>query len=109
MRKSLQLAFLLLSLLGWGCDDGLAHASLVSSIPLDGTVLSAVPSSLILQFNEPIAVTSVRLTSSDGSQRDLRADVQNEEVVVSIPPDVPPGSQVVSYRVISADGHPVSG
>jgi copper transport protein len=109
MTKSVQIALLLLALLGLCCGQALAHASLVSSTPLDGAVVVSSPSSVVLRFNEPVAVTSIRLTSSDGSQHDLGADVQNEQVVVPLASVLPPGSQVVSYRVISADGHPVSG
>jgi copper transport protein len=109
MLKPVRIALLVLSLCGWSSAEALAHASLVSSTPPDGAVVASSPDSLVLRFNEPVAVTSIRLASSDGSQRDIEFAVRNDEVVASLTSGLPPGSQVLSYRVISADGHPVSG
>ncbi|MDB5595794.1 MAG: copper resistance protein CopC [Hyphomicrobiales bacterium] len=109
MSKHLQIAFLLLSLFGGGCGHALAHASLISTVPTDGAIVASSPSTLVLQFNETVAVTSVRLTSSDGFQHELSADVRNDQVAIPLTSALKAGSHVVSYRVVSADGHPVSG
>src|SRR6202012_2690077 len=34
---------------------------------------------------------------------------KDEAISVALPADLPKGTQIVSYRVISADGHPVAG
>ena len=33
----------------------------------------------------------------------------DQSVVITLPDDLPRGTQVVSYRVVSQDGHPVAG
>nr|WP_244422846.1 CopD family protein [Bradyrhizobium sp. ORS 278] len=87
-----------------------AHAALVSSEPADGSVAETVPPVLTLRFDEAVSVGALVLIDARGQRWDqLRADVTGPAVVVRLPPDLPRGSQLVSYRVISADGHPVAG
>ncbi|MEA2837687.1 MAG: copper transport protein [Bradyrhizobium sp.] len=108
MRFLTGLAALLL-LLGAG-TEAFAHASLVATEPRDGSMLAQAPKTVQLRFNEPVTPAVIRLIDSDGTIRDdavVRA--VDETIDVTLPDGLPRGTQVVSYRVISADGHPVAG
>lgn len=102
----------LLTLLAVVCCAGSAwaHASLVLVRPADGSVLAQAPQTLLLRFNEPVTPGAVRLIDAEGRTRDDAAvTASGESIVVALPAALPRGSQVVSYRVISQDGHPVAG
>jgi copper transport protein len=63
-----------------------------------------------LRFNEAVTPAVINLIDAAGKERGeatVRAD--GETIVITLPEDLPLGTQVVSYRVISADGHPVAG
>jgi copper transport protein len=87
-----------------------AHASLVSTEPADGSVLAEAPKTVQLRFNENVTPAVISLIDAAGRARnDATARVVDETIVVALPNDLPHGTQVVSYRVISEDGHPVAG
>lgn len=87
-----------------------AHASLVSAEPADGSVLAQAPKTVQLHFNEPVTPVVIRLIDAEGITRDdAIARSTGKTVVVTLPENLPRGTQVVSYRVISEDGHPVGG
>src|SRR5882757_8075583 len=87
-----------------------AHASLVSMEPADGSVLAQAPKTVQLRFNEAVAPAVIRLIDAEGRVRDdasVRAD--GDTIVITLPDHLPRGTQLISYRVISDDGHPVGG
>lgn len=87
-----------------------AHASLVSVEPRDGSVLREPPKRIELRFNESVTAGAINLIDATGRLReDAGVAAKDEAVVVTVPADLPNGTQIVSYRVISADGHPVTG
>ena len=89
-----------------------AHASLVSVDPPDGARLDKSPPAVTLTFSEHVSADlgGVRVVDSSGSEvQDGAARVDGAVVVVDLKDDLPAGTYVVSYRVISADGHPVRG
>src|SRR5262245_52867854 len=86
-----------------------AHATLLRASPADGSVLSAAPSTMTLTFNETVAPLIMRLIKADGAAIDLQ-DVATEGGSVAIKlPTIGNGTQALSFRVVSADGHPVGG
>jgi copper transport protein len=87
-----------------------AHASLVKAEPADGAVLKEAPATLQLTFNEPVSPLVMRLISPAGEPIAL-GDVTTENATVTIAalPDLRRGTHALSWRVISADGHPVAG
>jgi len=87
----------------------LAHAALVSTDPADGSILTQSPKTLQLRFNEVVAPAAVGLIDAAGKTRDVTSRAAGQMVVVALPDDLPQGTQVVSYRVVSQDGHPVAG
>jgi copper transport protein len=94
----------------WPAPPVNAHASLVEALPADGAVLDEAPRFVQLRFNEPISPVMVKLIGSDGHVRDnITFKAQNEAIEVALPPDLGQGTHILSFRVISADGHPVGG
>ncbi len=91
--------------------NGWAHAVLMESVPAEGASLDTAPASLTLSFNEP--VTPVRIQLLDQQGRDMAeqqsAVTENDSIRLALPPGLPNGLYVASYRVTSADGHPVAG
>jgi copper transport protein len=87
-----------------------AHASLVATEPADGSVLAQAPKTVQLHFNEPVTAVVIKLIDAGGITRDdAPAHATGKAIVVTLPESLPRGTQVVSYRVISEDGHPVAG
>ncbi|HEY4203798.1 MAG TPA: copper resistance CopC family protein, partial [Xanthobacteraceae bacterium] len=87
----------------------LAHASLIASDPTNDAVLPHAPAQLTLTFNEPVEPVNVRIVGSGGVS--LVNDIAHDgaRLVFRPPQALSEGAYVVSWRVISADGHPVGG
>ena len=87
-----------------------AHAALLKAVPADGAVVPVGPPALILTFNEPVAPLVIRFIGPDGEAIVPAAVVaENATVTIAAPPGLRRGTHVLSWRVISADGHPVGG
>ncbi|ODR92154.1 copper resistance CopC/CopD family protein [Sinorhizobium alkalisoli] len=87
-----------------------AHASYTSSDPEDGAVVETAPSRFAIAFSEPVSPLSLRLVRPDGSSIPLeRFEVKDRTVEIVAPTGLGRGTHVLSWRVISADGHPVGG
>jgi len=85
-----------------------AHASLVRAEPADGAMVAESPAVLTLTFNEPVSPLVMRLIGPGGEV--VAPAVAAENAVVTItPPPLLRGTHVLSWRVTSADGHPVGG
>ena len=99
----------LLTVLGFA-TGAFGHASLISTEPSDGSMMSEAPKTVRLRFNEPVAPASIRLIDGEGKTRDdVSVSALDDTIEIGLPNDLPRGTQVVSYRVVSADGHPVGG
>ncbi|MBR0729883.1 CopD family protein [Bradyrhizobium japonicum] len=87
-----------------------AHAALVAVEPASGSMLASAPKAVELRFNEAVTPGAIQLIDGAGKARDdARVSTSGETISVAMPPDLPQGTAVVSYRVISQDGHPVAG
>jgi len=101
-------AFMLLFAL---CFSGqaFAHAALVKSSPADGDVLASAPKSLSLTFTEAVSPLVLKLVGPDGTTTPL-TDFAVRDATVEIPlAAAPTGTSVLSWRVVSEDGHPIGG
>ncbi|WP_066458980.1 copper resistance CopC/CopD family protein [Castellaniella caeni] len=87
------------------------HAALVAASPAPAAVLQRAPSAIVLTFSEPVGVTALRLFGPDGQQLVTGPVMDhNQEVRISLPGGhAAPGTYLLSWRVTSADGHPVGG
>lgn len=95
-----------------GATPALAHTSLVSSDPANGAVIQAAPVTLTLTFTDSMQAdfSTVTVTGQDGAGatvEELRSD--GDAVVVTVAPLTRSGRYDVGYRVLSQDGHPVTG
>lgn len=87
-----------------------AHATLVSSEPADGAVIPAPPSRLTLTFNEPVSPLALRLVAPDSSSAVVQGTAEREtSLAIALPSGLQNGTHVLSWRVVSLDGHPVGG
>lgn len=89
-----------------------AHAAFVRSDPPAGSVVDAVPAQVVLTFSEPVRLIpgKVRVVSPDGARADRdEATVSGSELRIPLRSGGARGTYVVSYRLISADSHPVGG
>lgn len=88
-----------------------AHAVLLESRPADGAQLKNPPSEIVLQFNEPITPIRVRILDRSGRElgKNEAAAVHGNGIRIGLPTPLPDGGYMVSYRVTSADSHPVAG
>ena len=89
-----------------------AHATLLASDPPDGARLDESPAQVQLTFSEPVSVRlgGVRILDTDGQRvDDGAATVDGAVVTVPVQDDLPDGTYVIAYRIVSEDGHPVRG
>ncbi len=87
-----------------------AHASLIAAAPAQDAVLGAAPAAFTLTFSEPVSPLALSLVSPDGAVTPLtRFDLADGAVQIAAPKGLGQGTFVLSYRVISTDGHPVAG
>lgn len=93
----------------WG-QAAWGHAALVSADPAPGAVLEQAPDLAVLVFNEPVSVTALRLIGPGGPARDVAPmDAGGRRIRVPLPGGAARGAYLLSWRVVSADGHPVGG
>ena len=97
------------SVLALAATCAAAHAHLQQATPADGSVLHAAPTQLVLRFSEATRLT-VLWIESGGTRQAVGSlpDAAQTTIVVALP-TLSPGSYVVSFRAIGADGHVVPG
>jgi copper resistance protein C len=95
-----------------GAGPAAAHNSLVSSDPPAGASLPAGPPRVTLTFDLPVSTGFNRITvTGPGNTTWNSGEVTTSGNTAStaVVPLGPAGEYVIGYRVVSADGHPVSG
>ncbi|ASY60832.1 copper resistance CopC/CopD family protein [Sinorhizobium sp. CCBAU 05631] len=108
--RILAIPMLALSAWLWLSVVAFAHASLVESNPAGDVVLAEAPPTFSLTFSEPAAPLSLRLVEPDGSTTSLERFVLRDRTVeIQLPSGLFRGTHVLSWRVVSEDGHPVGG
>ena len=95
----------------------IAHSYMVTSNPKNGSTVSTLPTKVALTFNENLLVVKGKKPNAISISH--RAEVSIRQGVVSVNKNVLTvpitssqkihGRVTVSYRVVSADGHPVNG
>jgi copper transport protein len=89
-----------------------AHATLVAADPPDGARLDHGPAQVHLTFSEHVSASlgGIRVVDGQGRRADRGAvEVTGPDVTIGLAPNLPDGTYVATYRIISADGHPVRG
>ncbi|MFJ1605185.1 copper resistance CopC/CopD family protein [Streptomyces sp. NPDC088253] len=110
------LLLLLLAVIGAvlaGATPASAHAALTGSDPQQGAVVSQAPAQISLTFSEKVAMSddSVRVLDPTGKRVDTgkAADLGGTTYGMKLHSGLPDGTFTVTYQVVSADSHPVSG
>ena len=87
-----------------------AHPVLRSSEPPANTVVAQRPSSVRLEFGEPVEdLAQIRVYNDRGLRVDRGATHTNGRIVsVALVTDLTPGTYVVHWRAVGVDGHPAS-
>lgn len=89
-----------------------AHASVIKITPAAAARLTAAPTQVVVQFNEPVgsSFTTVVVTNAAGANMSRgKPAVLGGDVTQPLSPDLLSGEYRVAYRVTSDDGHPVTG
>lgn len=98
-----------LGLLGPAATPASAHASLVAADPADGSTVTAAPSAVTLTFDDVITRAALVVNDADGARVDS-GRLRVVGTIVTKPVDLPAaGRYTIGYRVVSDDGHPVTG
>jgi methionine-rich copper-binding protein CopC len=88
-----------------------AHSLLIASVPPAGAVVNGAPA-VTLRFNNRVEkkLSQIRLVPPGGEAQALpvRTDGAVDALEAPVPP-LPPGRYRVDWRVLSTDGHVVSG
>ena len=95
-----------------GAIPASAHADLTGTSPVDGAVLESEPESLTLSFNSRIldGMAEIAVTNSlDELVTGVVAESASTTVTALWPADLPGDTYVVAYRIVSEDGHPITG
>jgi methionine-rich copper-binding protein CopC len=120
MRKGGQLiagVILLLASTTLFSQAAIAHTSVVKTDPTYKTTLTEMVDHITIEFTDTLMilgdnnVNTIALTAPDGSEVAIKGlSVIQNSITAQLPQsDFLDGTYIVNYRVVSADGHPVSG
>jgi copper transport protein len=86
-----------------------AHAVLLGSSPNAEQVLDAAPQEVVLNFNENVGPIFFRVLDATGTEVGSAGEIRvdGNDVFLPLADVLDNGTYIVSYRVISADTHPV--
>jgi copper transport protein len=92
-----------------------AHAVLQSTQPLSGATEKQLPDQIVFRFSEPVegSFGAIRVFNRAGARVDsgevFHPGGEGPELATKLKPGIEKGSYTATYRVISADSHPVAG
>ncbi|GAA1189178.1 hypothetical protein GCM10009585_02390 [Brevibacterium paucivorans] len=92
-------------------SPALAHDQLIGSNPKNGAQLDKQPEWLELEFSGNIQEVGTEIQVNHNG-KDVSAGeiaVEGRKVTSALPDDLEPGDYEIVWRVVSEDGHPVSG
>lgn len=96
----------------WTAVPAQAHAQLVESTPAHGEALQVPPSDITMLFSEDLLELGGAVLVADSSEESWsEGDIvyDGPRVKVNMRSGMPDGRYEVRWRVVSADGHPISG
>lgn len=112
VRRVLVVVGLALAALLAGAGVASAHNVLTGSTPANGSTVDAMPSTVTLTFDLPVQNLDPVLvvTGPNGNVFSTgSATVSGNDISTSVAGGGPAGVYRAAYRIISADGHPVTG
>jgi copper transport protein len=114
VKRFVALLALVGALIVAGASPAFAHATLLTTEPQPGGRFESSPPAVSLRFDEPVEVTlgGIRLFDGNSNRIDIGAPHHPQgsgNQVQSSLPKLDDGTYVVTWRVTSADSHPVQG
>lgn len=113
LRSLVLLLFAVTGALLAGAAPASAHAALTGSDPAQGVVVKQAPSQVALTFSEKVAMNddSLRVLDPRGKavQTGKPANLSGTTYAIKLKGGLGKGTYTVTYQVVSADSHPVSG
>lgn len=106
---------LVVAVLAMAAPSASAHAQLEGVTPQRGAVVPTSPAAVVFRFDEAVEGNfgAVRVFDSAGARVDAgdayHPGGHGEQIAVHLPSSLRPGTYTATYRVVSADGHIVSG
>jgi copper transport protein len=90
-----------------------AHAILEKATPAPNSQVKESPKEIVLTFNERMEeeLYSIKVFNADGdivSDSETQLSIDQKQLT-QVLPSLSDGTYTVSYRVLSADGHPIEG
>lgn len=113
VKRALALALVLLAGL-IAPASALAHATLQSTLPERGQKLDAAPAEVVFIFDESVEASFGALRVFDASGKEVQTgdayhpQNRGERIGIKLKPGLGDGTYTATYRVVSADGHPIS-
>lgn len=113
VRRALALVLVLLAGLV-APASALAHATLQSTLPQRGQKLDTAPKEVVFIFDESVEGAFGALRVFDASGKEVQTgeafhpDNRGERIAIKLKPGLGDGTYTATYRVVSADGHPIS-
>lgn len=88
-----------------------AHAAFVSANPVPASGITTAPEAVTLTFNQAVTVaySTINVVHAGGTSTNKGDPTADGATVTQPIGTLSPGQYTVSYRVVSADGHPISG
>jgi copper transport protein len=117
MARGKGIVFSVLALLLMSATAASAHTSVVTTTPLYKSTLTSMPLQISIEFTDELMtigdekVNTISITAPDKGEVSLTSITLDKNLITANLQDVDfqDGTYLVSYRVVSADGHPVSG
>ena len=115
MKRTLSaLLTLLISLIG--IQNANAHAQLTSSFPGKNQIVTSIPTLIWLEFDGDLLqfdkkeVNKISVTNSKNIRVDVGGTiVGGPRISTKLKSNLTAGKYLISYRIVSEDGHPVQG
>ncbi len=86
-----------------------AHASLVSSSPEDGASVATLPDEVSLTFSQEVRAPAYVVVTGPGGDLASGDPVIDGDTVTQAVTAGPAGDYSLTFRVVSSDGHPITG
>lgn len=90
----------------------LAHDSLINVTPAPDSQVDSAPSEVVLTFSAEVLPTGTAARVADGDGNPVDAgdpELDGATVTIPLPDGLPDSAYSVTWRVVSSDGHPISG
>ena len=114
--KKITSALMTLALFLFGIQNANAHAQVTSSVPAKNQTVSVLPSLVWIEFDGDLLsfgdkqIDRLTVTNAKKVRVDIGGPiVGGARISTKLKAGLPSGKYLVSYRVVSGDGHPVSG